>query len=267
MRSNYALLLSAVPLMVATSHAALVSLQRTPYDRQLERVQHVLDRDACENNGNPGDVETINQAMREAYNLPYTSYQEWQSPEETLKNKRADCKARAVLLHHKLNEAGVGSHRLVIGRLKGGNSESHTWLVWKTEEAEYLLDPTYYKKAVSVDKVSEGKYIPEFIYCGGHKYGYVPNSVVFDGIGDIPDHIQKRAKKTRVFLAEEKEIKQPVQVNTGVLTSPDLTEKSDEPAPSATKRESIQEARSKDPEDGDMHQKVSAEDPSIAALR
>ena len=225
------------------SEAALVSLQRTPYDRQLERVQHVLDRDACENNGNPGDLDTINHAMRDAYNLPYASYQEWQSPEETLQQKRADCKARAVLLHHQLNQAGVGSHRLVIGRLKGGNSDSHTWLVWKTVEGEFLLDPTYYRKAIPMEKVSKGKYIPEFIYCGGGKYGYVPNAVVLDGLDEIPQHIRDQLDKTRVFLADEdEEVQQPVQVNTQRPSSPDITQNSGQ-SDKLPKGEIIQEAR------------------------
>ncbi|MEM1157871.1 MAG: transglutaminase-like cysteine peptidase [Verrucomicrobiota bacterium] len=260
-----ATLVSGYLAFCVTSDAALVSLQRTPYDRQLERVQHVLDRDACENNGNPGDLETINQAMREAYNLPYSSYQEWQSPEETLQNKRADCKARAVLLHHKLNQAGVGSHRLVIGRLKGGNSQSHTWLVWKTAEGEYLLDPTYYRKAVAIEKISAGKYIPEFIYCGGGKYGYIPNSVVLDGLDEIPPHIQQRRNKTRVFLAEEERVQEPVQANKETLSAPDLTQKPDKSA-DGDQAETIQEARTRKSDHDDLKQQVKVEDLSITAL-
>gem|GEM_PF-2570957 len=265
---NVLLLGGVFPLVTVHSHAALVSLQRTPYDRQLERIQHVLERDACENNGNPGDIGTINKAMRGAYRLPYTSYKEWQSPEETLKNKRADCKARAVLLHHELNEAGVGSHRLVIGRLKGGNSESHTWLVWKTKETEYLLDPTYYRRAISMNKVSEGKYIPEYIYCGGDKYGYVSNSVVYDGLDSIPQHIKERSKKTRVFLAEDEEVTAPVQANKEVMSSPGLTKKPDSKARESSTREAPKDAHSQKSINQDSdRQQIAEDDPSVASLR
>jgi len=259
-------LLGLFVISQTSAEAALIRLQRTPYDRQLERVQHVLDRDACENNGNPGDLNTINQAMRKVYRLPYSSYQEWQSPEETLQNKRADCKARAVLLHHQLNQAGVGSHRLVIGRLKGGNSDSHTWLVWKTMDGEFLLDPTYYRKAVPMEKVSPGKYIPEYIYCGGGKYGYIPNSVVLDGLDEIPQHLQERQDKTRVFLAEEEDVHQPVQANR----KPDSNLKqqlSANDSDASSSEEMTSEALNKNTLDETHQQPAQAEDPSLAALQ
>lgn len=267
--SGICVYLGCCMLGIQSVQAALVSLQRTPYDRQLERIQHVLSREASQNNGNPGDIDTINQAMRAAYRLPYTSYAEWQSPEETYRNKRADCKARAVLLHHKLNEAGVGSHRLVIGRLKGGNSDSHTWLVWKTKEAEYLLDPTYYRKPIRMDKVSEGKYIPEFIYCGGKKYGYVPNHIVFDGLDGIPQHIRERSKKTRVYLADEDKNEAPTQANKPNTNFPGSDLSDVRPVQDGNEEKdgkSLQEARNKVPERSKPDPKVSEEAPSIASV-
>ncbi|MGF1677794.1 MAG: hypothetical protein ACFCUX_01220 [Candidatus Methylacidiphilales bacterium] len=202
--------------------AALVRLETTPYDRQLEPVRHVLKAGPIGQHGQESDLELINKAMTEAYRLPYANYREWMTPEQTDKQKRADCKGRAVLLHDRLNAAGIGSHRLVIGRVKGGNSESHTWLVWRTQDTEYLLDPTFYRKAIPMSKVASDRYVAEYIYSGGYRYGYVSNRLIFDGLPDLPAGIRERSQNTRVFLAEEQKQKRTENPSREVVKAPPL---------------------------------------------
>lgn len=214
------LIAAAICCSVSEASAALVRLDATPYDRQLARVADVLRDAATASEEAPGDVELINRFMSEAYRIPYADFKEWQSPEETIKNKRADCKGRAVLLHSRLNAAGIGGHRLVIGRVKERNRETHTWLVWKNGDTEYLLDPTFNKKAIPIARVAPDQYVPEFIYLGGAKYGYVANAFILDGLEKLPEAIRERSEKNRVFIVEEESGPAPDQNNNLPSSAP-----------------------------------------------
>lgn len=172
-------------LSATGASGALVQLKSTPYDRQLAPVRHVLDH-AGGDTKKILDVETLNRKLGKIYWFTYRSQKAWTSPEEVLETRIADCKGRAIVLHHQLNQSGTGRHYLVIGQLNRNSGETHTWIVYQSSDREYILDPTFHSRAIPMEKVRDHRYVPQFIFASGNKFGYVPNHLLLTDL-DIAD--------------------------------------------------------------------------------
>jgi len=155
----------------------LVSVESTPYDNQMMRVQPVL---AWQPTEVPGSISLalVNQGMNRLRRLPYRYSTQWQTPEEVHASRRADCKGKAIAMYEFMQSIGAANVRFVIGKHHAGDWFTHAWLEWQTAEGNFVLDPTFSRRIVRADEQNSSKYIPLYEYEGTSRYRAVNATLV-----------------------------------------------------------------------------------------
>jgi hypothetical protein len=151
------------------AQSAFLSVDSTPYDRQMTRIQPIL---FTKGNIHKGSLSLalVNQWMGSLRSIPYGFNSEWKTPTEVLTDPVADCKGKAVALYEKMQLRGAQNIRLVIGKRTSTSRKTHAWLEWTTDGNSYVLDPTINWAACRVNDLGARAYIPLYAYAGSHKY-------------------------------------------------------------------------------------------------
>jgi hypothetical protein len=170
-RKLFALAAALVCLSTASCFASamFLSVDTTPYDRQMSRIRPVL---LSEPAGHVSQLSlsVVNHWMEDLREIPYGYQLEWKTPDEVQSRQPADCKGKAVALYHRMQENGATNLRLVIGRRAPTSRISHAWLVWETDRGTLVLDPTFNWMACRAEQLSEDSYVPLYAYAGTKKY-------------------------------------------------------------------------------------------------
>ncbi|MEY2537601.1 MAG: hypothetical protein QOG67_1341 [Verrucomicrobiota bacterium] len=166
--------LSALPCFAGS---LLLSVNSTPYDRQMSRIQPVL---SSKGSAQKDDVSMaiVNHWIQGLREIPYGFSQEWRTPSEVETAPSADCKGKAVALYQKMQAHGAHNVRLVIGKRTSSSRKTHAWLEWNTDSGTYVLDPTINWNAYRADEVRGNSYLPLYAYAGSHKYRAVSSDLV-----------------------------------------------------------------------------------------
>src|SRR5215213_7197577 len=164
------LALAAAALCFATAScfasAVFLSVESTPYDRQMSRIRPVLLTKAANSSGQQVSLGQVNEWMGDLRDIPYGYHVEWKMPSEVETRGPADCKGKAVALYDRMTAAGAKNVRLVIGKRAPTSRVTHAWLVWETAQGTYVLDPTFNWMAWRSEQVNDGTYVPFFAYAG-----------------------------------------------------------------------------------------------------
>jgi len=158
--------LSALPCFAGS---LLLSVDSTPYDRQMSRIQPVLYAKAPAQKDNLS-VAMVNHWIQGLREIPYGFSAEWKTPAEVETAPAADCKGKAVALYQIMHEHGARNVRLVIGKRTFTSSKTHAWLEWNNGSGTYVLDPTINWMAYKSEQVGSSNYLPLYAYAGSHKY-------------------------------------------------------------------------------------------------
>jgi hypothetical protein len=147
----------------------LVSVESTPYDNQMARVQPVLDSTPTQV---PGSISLtlVNRWMRTLRRLPYRYSNQWQTPDEVLAARSSDCKGKAIAMYQFMQSIGATNVRFVIGKHHVGDWFTHAWLEWTTAVGNFVLDPTFNACVVRAEEHDLSKYIPLYEYEGMVRY-------------------------------------------------------------------------------------------------
>jgi hypothetical protein len=146
-----------------------LTVNSTPYDRQMSRIQPILSTKAKMHTADLS-LALINQWMGDLRGIPYGFSSEWKTPAEVETGPVADCKGKAVALYQKMHAAGADQVRLVIGKRTSTSRKTHAWLEWSSSAGTYVLDPTINWTARRADEVGNRNYIPLYAYAGVRKY-------------------------------------------------------------------------------------------------
>ena len=167
------LLLTAALLSVAASSsfadALLFTVSTTPYDKQMARIRPVLTATG-RTSSNRVSLNIVNHWMGTLRSIPYGFTAMWKTPAEAQSGAPADCKAKAVALYEKMQAYGATNVRLVIGKRTLSSRKTHAWLAWDTQNASYVLDPTFNWTACTVSQVGKRNYQPLYAYAGTKKF-------------------------------------------------------------------------------------------------
>ena len=166
------LLLSAILALSSASafaDALLLTVNATPYDRQMARIRPVL-TDSGSTSGDKTSLAVVNQWMSDLRDIPYGYQMVWKTPSEVESRKPADCKGKAVTLYKRMRENGATNVRLVIGKRTPASKMTHAWLVWETNNGSFVLDPTFDYSAVRSEKIADSSYVPLYAYSGAQKF-------------------------------------------------------------------------------------------------
>jgi hypothetical protein len=147
----------------------LLSVQSTPYDKQMTRIRPFLTMERPSNHSTVS-LRMVNHWIWDLRSIPYGFTREWKTPAETESGGPADCKAKAVALYQRMQANGAGTLRLVIGKHTLNSRSTHAWLEWETQDGSYLLDPTLNWQAYRLGDLGRGSYIPFYAFEGGKKY-------------------------------------------------------------------------------------------------
>ncbi len=167
-----AFLAAVVCLSTASCFAASVflSVQNTPYDRQMIRIRPILLANVGKATGRDVSLTTVNRWIEDLRDIPYGYHTEWRTPVEVQSRQPADCKGKAVALYQLMEARGAKNLRLVIGRRAPSSRVTHAWLEWETDEGSYVLDPTFNWMACRSEQISERSYVPLYAYAGERKF-------------------------------------------------------------------------------------------------
>jgi hypothetical protein len=166
---------------------AFFAVSATPYDRQMNRVQPVLN--SAQYGATSSSLEVF-QWMAELRAMPYRYSGLWQTPAEVDLAQAADCKGKAVALYAQMRRGGARDVRIVIGKRHIYDSATHAWLEWQTNEGSYTLDPTFNEVPIKTAELDPMTYIPSYAFDGEHKYrathiGFgAPSARVASGYGN-----------------------------------------------------------------------------------
>lgn len=147
----------------SSSFAAVLDLgsasSNTPYDRYLSPVRSVLSH----LDGSRPDLNRVSQLMHEgrSFRYSYTNPYLASTPEVTASRRAGDCKDKALWLASQLNDPSV---RFVIGKARSSSKISHAWLLWENNSRWYILDCTFLREPIAVDRVSSSEYIPYYSF-------------------------------------------------------------------------------------------------------
>src|SRR3954468_11580049 len=155
----------------------LMSVESTPYDRQMSRIQPVL-LTKTETSKQNLSLAVVNQWIQSLREIPYGFSPEWKTPDEVESAPVADCKGKAVALYQKMQAHGAHNVRLVIGRRTPTSRKTHAWLEWTVEGNTYVLDPTINWTAYRSEDLASNSYRPLYAYAGLHKYRAVDAALV-----------------------------------------------------------------------------------------
>jgi len=148
---------------------AFLAVKHTPYDQQMARVRLVL-TSAGRHSAIPVSFLRVNEWMQKLYAIPYGASRQWKIPAEVESASIADCKDKAIALYQKMRVNGAKNVRFVIGKRRAAGCLTHAWVEWRTQNGNYVLDPTFYEKAVQAAQTDVTSYIPFYAYEGARKY-------------------------------------------------------------------------------------------------
>ena len=167
------LLLTVALLSLAASSsfadALLFTVSTTPYDRQMARIRPVLTA-STRATSDRVSMGLVNQWMGGLRSIPYGFTMTWKTPAEAQSGAPADCKAKAVALHEKMQANGATNVRLVIGKRTSSSRQTHAWLAWDRQDGSYVLDPTFNWTACTTAQVGKRNYQPLYAYAGNKKF-------------------------------------------------------------------------------------------------
>jgi hypothetical protein len=160
-----------VCLSTASCFAAsmLLSVDSTPYDRQMNRIRPILTSSTA-GGGQNVSVLIVNHWMEDLREIPYGFQMEWKTPEEVETRQPADCKGKALALYQRMLSNGAKNVSLVIGKRAPGSRMTHAWVVWEANGESYVLDPTFNWMACRAEQVGKRSYVPFYAYSGTKKY-------------------------------------------------------------------------------------------------
>ncbi|HEX8680259.1 MAG TPA: hypothetical protein VF683_09885 [Chthoniobacterales bacterium] len=166
-----ALLIGLVCLANVSSFASslFMPVDSTPYDRQMSRIRPVLVASKASARGQVS-LTTVNQWMEDLRGIPYAYHLEWKTPSEVQSGQPADCKGKAVALYERMQARGASNVRLVIGKRAPTSRTTHAWLVWESDEGEFVLDPTFNWTASRSETLRDREYQPLYAYAGSKKF-------------------------------------------------------------------------------------------------
>jgi len=162
------LTLFCLSCLSAFGQSMYVSVNSTPYDRQMTRIRPVLA--AASHKEQNLSFALVNHWIGDLRAIPYGFSMEWKTPDEVQTSTFADCKGKAVALYNAMHSRGADNVRLVIGKRVWTSRKTHAWLEWTTAAGTYILDPTINWSALRAERTGRSSYIPLYAYAGGKKY-------------------------------------------------------------------------------------------------
>jgi predicted transglutaminase-like cysteine proteinase len=167
------------------AESVYLSVNSTPYDRQMNRISPVLlTKSDAANQG--VSLAVVNHWMEDLRAIPYGFSTEWKTPEEVESAPVADCKGKAVALYQRMQVHGAEHVRLVIGKRTMLSRRTHAWIEWDTDRGTYVLDPTINWTACRADRFRDRAYIPLYAYAGTHKYRATSGTLYARNLGSLP---------------------------------------------------------------------------------
>jgi hypothetical protein len=163
------LTLICLSCLSAFAQSGYITVNSTPYDRQMTRIRPVL-TSAVEHNDKSLSLALVNNWIGNLRAIPYGFSMEWKTPEEVQLGVYADCKGKAVALYNTMRSRGADNVRLVIGKRLLTSRKTHAWLEWATSGGVYILDPTINWSALRAERTGRSSYIPLYAYAGGKKF-------------------------------------------------------------------------------------------------
>jgi predicted transglutaminase-like cysteine proteinase len=148
--------------------ALLLTVDATPYDRQMTRIRPVLT--ATPASSDRISLTAVNEWMSDLRTIPYGYQMVWKTPAEVASRNPADCKGKAVALYQRMQAHGATNVRLVIGKRAPTSRMTHAWLEWENAEGTYVLDPTFDYAAVRRANIGKRSYVPHYAYAGSKKF-------------------------------------------------------------------------------------------------
>jgi len=172
------LLLSAIASLSSTcfADALLLTVDATPYDRQMARIRPVLTSTPRASEDRTS-LPVVNEWMSDLREIPYGYQMIWKTPSEVASRNPADCKGKAVALYERMQAHGATNVRLVIGKRAPTSRMTHAWLEWQTNGASYVLDPTFNYSVTRTEKIGKSSYVPLYAYAGSKKFRAADNLV------------------------------------------------------------------------------------------
>jgi hypothetical protein len=163
------LTLFGLSCLSAFAQSSYLTVNSTPYDRQMTRIRPVLTSGAAHTNQNLS-IGLIDAWIGNLRAIPYGFSMEWKTPQEVQLGASADCKGKAVALYNEMRSQGAQNLRLVIGKRLWTSRKTHAWLEWTTVSGTYVLDPTINWRAVRAERIGNSSYIPLYAYAGSKKF-------------------------------------------------------------------------------------------------
>ena len=167
-KSILSLALTSLLAAPCLADALFLSVNATPYDRQMTRIHEVLTRGGS--SADQTSISLINIWMSDLRNSPYGYQAVWKTPSEVESRHPADCKGKAVALYERMKAHGATNLRLVIGKRAPSSRKTHAWLEWQTANGAYVLDPTFNYAATRIEKIRRNYYVPMYAYAGSKKF-------------------------------------------------------------------------------------------------
>lgn len=153
----------------AFAQSNYISVNATPYDRQMTRIRPILSSDSGHREQNLS-FGLVNHWIGDLRAIPYGFSKEWKTPDEVQTGAFADCKGKAVALYNVMHSRGAENVRLVIGKRLWSSHKTHAWLEWTTAAGTYILDPTINWSAFRAERTGRSSYIPLYAYAGAKKF-------------------------------------------------------------------------------------------------
>ena len=163
------LTLFCLSCLSAFAQSNYVTVNSTPYDRQMTRIRPVLTAGAARH-GQDVSLSLVNAWIGNLRSIPYGFSMEWKTPDEVQYGAYADCKGKAVALYNEMRSRGAQNVRLVIGKRLFTSRKTHAWLEWTTTNGTYVLDPTINWHAMRAERTGRSSYIPLYAYDASKKY-------------------------------------------------------------------------------------------------
>jgi predicted transglutaminase-like cysteine proteinase len=164
----------------AFSQSAYISVNSTPYDRQMTRIRPILASGTGHKEQNVS-FALVNHWIGDLRAIPYGFSMEWKTPNEVQTGAFADCKGKAVALYNAMHSRGAQDVRLVIGKRLPTSRKTHAWLEWNTAGGTYILDPTINWSAFRAERAGRSSYIPLYAYAGAKKFRAATSTGLFAG--------------------------------------------------------------------------------------
>ena len=176
-KRSFALIAALVVASSANSRAdaLFLSVEATPYDRQMTPIRPVLTAPAS--TADRTSVAIVNEWMSDLREIPYGYQLVWKTPGEVASRNPADCKGKSVALYKRMRSHGATDVRLVIGKRAPTSRMTHAWLEWETAQGTLILDPTFDYSVVRKEKIGKGSYVPLYAYAGAKKFRAAGNLV------------------------------------------------------------------------------------------